>query len=248
MTSAATKQLIADRVRALAIVHLTRRSDLHIEEAADTGVDLMVRIHKPEDRSLRRFGVCLRGAIAPATPERANELLLPTMRHLAQMEFAYPVCLFYFTMRDNGGLYTWVAQPHATETGEAQLLLHSKAECESLTPTAVDAIVARVDGWYDAFAASVVKPYANRWRHGDGLKVWYSIIDAEADYFTRTGEPPKVLKLPVLLAYDLVKLGREHLGDLVGQIAKSGIHVLEKEGLLGMKVKLVPDGKDITVE
>ena len=78
--------------------------------------------------------------------------------------------------------------------------------------------------------------------------MWYSIIDAEADYFIKNGGPAKVLKLPILLAYDLAKLGREHLGDLAGHIAKSGIRVLEKEGLLGMKVRLVTDTEEISLE
>jgi hypothetical protein len=45
--------------------------------------------------------------------------------------------------------------------------------------------------------------------------------------------------LPVLMAYDLAKCGRQELGDVAGRIFKEGIDVLEKEGFHGMSVEIV---------
>ncbi len=73
------------------------------------------------------------------------------------------------------------------------------------------------------------------------IELWHSIIDAEAAYEAEHGNPPKKLKLPVQLAYDLAKLGHEQLGELWGRVMKSGIVVFEEEGLLGVSVEIVRD-------
>lgn len=76
----------------------------------------------------------------------------------------------------------------------------------------------------------------------NGREALHAIIDAEAAFFQEHGCPPKVMKLPVLMAYDLAKCGYDDLGDLSGRIFKEGITVLEREGLHGMKVEIVRDG------
>ena len=72
--------------------------------------------------------------------------------------------------------------------------------------------------------------------------LWHAIIDAEAEYETEHGQLPRVLKLPVLQAYDLAKLRHDVLGELSDRVMKKGIKVFEKEGLLGVRVELVPGG------
>ena len=56
---------------------------------------------------------------------------------------------------------------------------------------------------------------------------------------SKHGEAPRKMKLPVLMAYDLAKCGREELGEMAGRIFKDGIVVLEKEGFHGMNVEIV---------
>jgi hypothetical protein len=80
------------------------------------------------------------------------------------------------------------------------------------------------------------------------LDLWHAIIDAEAEYENEHGQPPSVLKLPVLQAYDLAKLRRDVLGALSGRVLRDGIKVFEKEGLLGVPVQLVPDGDEFEFE
>ena len=67
------------------------------------------------------------------------------------------------------------------------------------------------------------------------------IIDKEAEFFEQHNAAPRKIKLPVLMAYDLAKCGREELGELAGRIFKDGIAVLEKEGFHGMNVEIIRD-------
>ncbi len=72
-----------------------------------------------------------------------------------------------------------------------------------------------------------------------GREALHAIIDAEAQWAAQNGKEPRVMKLPVLMAYDLAKCGLDDLGELSGRIFKDGITVLEKEGLHGLKVQII---------
>jgi hypothetical protein len=235
---------VAARSRALARMYLTRRGDLVVTEPeADVGLDYVVHIVKGGDgEGVRQFGLALGGAVEPVTEGTLNTMLKPLVQRLARAgPFPYPVCLFYFTMEDNGAYYAWIAEPLVAEDGTPQLQVQATATAARLVAESVDAIVARVDRWYDAFTATVVtRPReANR---NDGLRVLHGIIDAQAEYVTKHGKPPRLLKLPLPLAYDLAKLGRDHLGELSGEVIRDGVGAFEEHPLLGMKVKLVRNG------
>ena len=143
--------------RFLALMHLTRRKDLVVTNAGrDAGPEYIVSITNGKgERSLRQFGVFLRGTKSPVTDEQLNEVLRPTMQSLQRIgPFPYPVCLFHFTMDDDQGYSTWVAEP---EVGDdtPRLLMHEEAHCRKLDRAALDEIVSRVDRWYDVFFARV---------------------------------------------------------------------------------------------
>jgi hypothetical protein len=72
-----------------------------------------------------------------------------------------------------------------------------------------------------------------------GRETLNQIIDREAEFFQQHGNAPRKMKLPVLMAYDLAKCGRDELGELAGRIFKDGITVLEKEGFHGMNVEII---------
>ncbi len=74
-----------------------------------------------------------------------------------------------------------------------------------------------------------------------GRETLNQIIDKEAEFFKEKGEAPHKIRLPVLMAYDLAKCGRQELGELAGRIFKDGIAVLEKEGFHGMNVEIIRD-------
>ena len=81
MTNEAKEQFIAEQVRALATVLLTRRGDLTIADTKqDTGLDLHVYINR-EDKPMRlTLGVLLTGVPSSVTVEQANMLLGPTLQ------------------------------------------------------------------------------------------------------------------------------------------------------------------------
>lgn len=153
--TALQKRLIAERVRSLALVYLTRRTDLDVrEEQVDVGFDLLVTMLSREKPGLRQFGVELRGVWARVTAEHANTVLRPTMQQLLRYApFPYPVVIFFFTMENNQGWYTWSAEPVVSKSG-SELLQLEAASCRALDEQAVDEIVAAVDRWYDAKYAS----------------------------------------------------------------------------------------------
>jgi hypothetical protein len=99
--------------------------------------------------------MALRRAKSSVTETHLDKVLRPTMQSFLRLgSFPYPVCLFYFTMDDNQGYYTWVAEPAVTADGP-RLLMHEAAHCRKLDTAALGEIVAKVDGWYDAFFSQI---------------------------------------------------------------------------------------------
>ena len=96
-------------------------------------------------------------------------------------------------------------------------------------------------GGIDVEEVYLVKGPTGESTMASGTEVLHQIIDQEAGFFQQHGKPPQKMKLPVLMAYDLAKCGRDELGDLSGRVFKDGITVFEKEGFHGMKVEIVRD-------
>ena len=157
-------RLIGERVRALATVLLTRRGDVSIREVAeDLGLALIGTVHQQEKSGLRQFGVALRGVWKAVTAEHANAVLRPSMRNMLRLgPFPYPVVLFFYTMEDGEGWYSWTTEPHLTSDGGFELRANEEASCHPLDDEAVDGIISRVDAWYDAFYAKTSKEPSQR--------------------------------------------------------------------------------------
>src|SRR5438105_2275167 len=148
VTNELKEQFLSERVRALANVILTRRGDLTIiDTKRDTGLDFHVSIER-EDKPMRlTFGILLRGVPSPVTAESANKILSPTMGQFQGMrKFTYPVCLFFFTMREEQAFFTWLAEPVLTD-GAPKLVHHENANCVSLTDELLGQIVERIVAW-----------------------------------------------------------------------------------------------------
>jgi hypothetical protein len=149
------QRFITERVRALAVVYLTRREDLIItEEKDDIGVDLWVMLNLEGKEGHRKFGVELRGVRTAVTADHANKVLYPSVQGMLRYgPFPFPVVLFFFTMENNEGWYTWVAEPVVSAEGNFEIVQHEEAACRPLNTDAIDEIVEAVDHWYDAFFA-----------------------------------------------------------------------------------------------
>jgi hypothetical protein len=157
MSESQQEWFLQERTRALAGMYLTRRDDLVIRRAdQESGLDFIVSITREKgEKSFRQLGVYLRGALRPTTEERLDKTLHPTMQSFASLgEFSYPICLLYFTMQDDQGYYTWVAEPAVVED-DPRLLVHTEAHCRKLDRQALDEIVRQVDRWYDALFARI---------------------------------------------------------------------------------------------
>jgi hypothetical protein len=157
MTNEAKEQFIAEQVRALATVLLTRRGDLTIVDTKkDTGLDLHVYINR-EDKPMRlTLGILLRGVPSPVSAEAANKLLSPTLGQFQGLrKFTYPVCLFLFTLRQEQAFFSWLAEPVVTN-GIPKLIHRTKADCVELTDALLERVLDQVVAWYDAVEAVLI--------------------------------------------------------------------------------------------
>jgi hypothetical protein len=96
-------------------------------------------------------------------------------------------------------------------------------------------------GGVEVDEAYLIKGPTGEYTMPSGREILDQIIDQEATFFEKHGKPPRKIKLPVLMAYDLAKCGRDQLGDLSGRVFKDGITVFEKEGFHGMAVEIIRD-------
>ncbi len=153
------QRFIAERVRALAVVYLTRRDDLIIsDETAEFGVDLWVTLNPEDKHGHRKFGVKLRGIWSAVTSGRPDKNLQTTMQRMLRYgPFPFPVVIFFFTMENNQGWYTWAAEPVVSPGGNFEIVRHGEASCRPLNTEAIDEIVDAVDLWYDAFFAMATR-------------------------------------------------------------------------------------------
>ena len=151
MTDEAREKFFGEKVRALATIILTRRDDLTIVDTKrESGLDFHVTIGR-EDKPMRLvFGVLLRAVPSPVTPEHATKVLAPTLGQFQGMrKFTYPVCLFFFTMREEQAFFSWLAEPVLQE-GAPKLVHHKQAECVPLTDELLGVVIEQIVAWYDA--------------------------------------------------------------------------------------------------
>jgi hypothetical protein len=143
---------IAERVKDLAVMYLTRRKDLEVrwEENSEEWIDCVVEIKGTNAPGRRLFGVELKGAMAPVTDNQANKVLRPSVQAMVRRgEFPFPVCLLYFTMQNNEGRYTWIAEP-VLENCRPVLTYHGKADARKFDKEALDSIIDKINLWFDA--------------------------------------------------------------------------------------------------
>ena len=102
------------------------------------------------------FGILLRGVSSSVTPDQANKILGPTMGQFQGMrKFTYPVCLFFFAMREEQAFFSWLAEP--VLKGETpKLIHHERANCVPLTDELLAQVVENIVAWYDAVEAVLI--------------------------------------------------------------------------------------------
>jgi hypothetical protein len=155
MTSETNERYLGGQVRSRANVILTRRDDLRIVETKEqTDLDLHVYVERQDNPMRIVFGLLLRGVPSPTTANQANNLLGPTIGFFQGLrKFTYPVCLFFFTVREEQAFFTWLAEP---EVNGPKLIHHKKANCVELTDSLLAEVVDRVVAWYDAIESLLI--------------------------------------------------------------------------------------------
>lgn len=153
MAQHATEQsrFIELRARALTNVLLSGRDDLLVQEqsALGYGIDYLATL-RSKKLGVRQFAVELRATYSPVTVDTANAVLKPVLQGMARFgPFPYPTVLFYFTMMESQGWYTWVMEPVDRDDGTMALEMQDVADCRPLDEVALDDIIAHVDRWYD---------------------------------------------------------------------------------------------------
>jgi hypothetical protein len=144
---------VTERVTALATVLLTRRKDIAVHQMnRDSGYDLLVELKdQPWER---RFAVVLRGAKAAVDEAHANKVLRPFVKgFLRRGQRVLPVCLFFFTMEDDKGYYTWLIEP-VQKDNRFTLQRKEEPDAKLLNSASLDQILERVNKWYDSLIES----------------------------------------------------------------------------------------------
>ena len=139
-----------ERAKNLAIIHLTRRSDLNVNRMIsnyDAGLDLLVTILRDDVPTGRIFGVQVKGYTDVLKDVQNSPLLFSEEQIDYLLDLPFPICVFLFSMDDDRGYYIW---PKSFAGGSAQIALSIEQDrlC-SLDNEAIHQIVEDVNSWYD---------------------------------------------------------------------------------------------------
>jgi hypothetical protein len=147
--STSLSELLAFRAEKLAFLHLTRRDDLIVTEAAgrESGLDFLVTLARGGVPSVRVFGVQAKAREGSVSDAGTLDTLMETR---TASEAPFPLCLFLFTMSDDRGYYRWVKKPVVASAEKAALGADGPTEWRPLDDEALQCIVDSVDAWYEA--------------------------------------------------------------------------------------------------
>jgi hypothetical protein len=142
---------VAERARALAVVLLTRRDDLVVKDTKEeNSLDYTVDIKTGDGAGNRPFGVYVAGTMSPTTLDGATKQLQPVVRQVQSLgPFHFPVCVFFFTVKDDQAHYAWAYEPVIAGKGEPRLTAHAAAPCQKLGDDSLEEIVFSVKRWYE---------------------------------------------------------------------------------------------------
>lgn len=144
---------IGERSEALAGLLLTSRKDLCVrsESQRDDGTDFLVAVNDDECVSTKLFVVQVKGELSSDRQQWAENV-----KQLYRAGNHYlPACVFVINVRNNDAAYAWLAEPQVNGSA-AKLNFFDRPDFHPLDEAAVDEIVLRVRGWYDAMPRAFV--------------------------------------------------------------------------------------------
>ena len=141
-----------ERAEALALVYLTRRSDLLIHrEAADYGLNFIIELVKDNHATRRTFGLQVKARTTAFSDNAVKQLKVRERQpEHDTKELPFPLVLFFFTMENDQAFYKWIAEPIITDDGYPKLHPNDTETLSKLDSAALDTIVRQVDRWYEA--------------------------------------------------------------------------------------------------
>ncbi|MCP2727359.1 DUF4365 domain-containing protein [Limnofasciculus baicalensis] len=135
---------------------MTRRDDLIISrqrEQKDCGLDFLVTLLKDGSYTGRIFGVQVKATVStPKLIESKDIVEIQIDLGLSQFiaEFSFPVCLFFFTLKNGQGYYKWILEPVMAEGDYSRLYWDNTNNLYRLTNEGISNIVSMVNRWYDS--------------------------------------------------------------------------------------------------
>jgi hypothetical protein len=140
---------IGQRAEALTKVLLTRRTDLIITslQEEERGLDYRVEITPEGQPTGRIFGIQVKARIQAL--QKDTQLRLNGHTDGEKMTTIFPVCLFYFTMEDNGAYYRWLIEPIITNDQAPKLSKVRTNEFHKLDSEEINHIITRINDWYE---------------------------------------------------------------------------------------------------
>ena len=135
-----------ERAAQLAIVYLTRRDDLRVQNPLpDMGIDLFVSLLKNEKATGRFWGVVARGVATEAAAEKEQSGVLGENALLRDAPF--PICEFVFAMDTDAGFWRWLREPAEGET--TRLVWSGHKNLRTLDNAAIESICQTAHLWYE---------------------------------------------------------------------------------------------------
>ena len=148
---------VRQMVEALALIHLTRRTDVVVSPPeVDSGLDFLVKVAKRNSTPRRTLGVIVKGTSDRIESEDQATKILNSMEKKWKIGvIPMPVCLFLFSVHDNDGYYDWKVEP-VIKNDMPKLVPHATFHCKKLDTDAMDEIMDTVDKWHKALYRSFV--------------------------------------------------------------------------------------------
>jgi hypothetical protein len=144
-----TESFADKRARAMALVLLTGRPDLIVNNALEgTGINFRVSIIEDESMPEIQFGVISKGTVSRLDTEVAASRTLHSLGEEKGTTNgqSLPICVFLFSMRNDLGYYAWRSEPIVVGN-VPQLRQNDTLAWRKLDPEALDQIVNQVKSY-----------------------------------------------------------------------------------------------------
>lgn len=145
---------LVERAEGLAVIYLTEDSRVEVSRSRDvlSGLDIVATLRENGRPGARLFGVEVKAA-RTHEPGRDNPKprtwSVPSSHTSFFRDIPFPVCLFYFTVDDDQGLWGWIQKPITNVDAGPRLVFNERVPLSLLTAPDVTRIVSEVDRWYD---------------------------------------------------------------------------------------------------